>query len=31
MPRKKRSASPFELLDDDYDEDASSQSEYILN
>ncbi|XP_005176058.1 neurogenic differentiation factor 4 [Musca domestica] len=26
MPRKKRAASPFELMDDDYDEDASSQS-----
>ncbi|XP_075166158.1 basic helix-loop-helix domain-containing transcription factor HLH54F [Haematobia irritans] len=26
MSRKKRSASPFELMDDDFDEDASSQS-----
>lgn len=28
MPRKKRAASPFELMDDDYDEDASSQSKF---
>lgn len=29
MPRKKRSASPFELMDDDFD-DNSSQSKYYI-
>lgn len=28
MPRKKRSSSPTEFFDDDFDEDASSQSEF---
>jgi len=30
MPRKKRASSPMDHFDDDFDEDASSQSKFWL-